>query len=185
MVRPMATPALITAEELERLAPPNKSVELVRGRMIVREPPGTWHGKISNNLSFALTAFVRARGLGTVFAQDTGFKIATDPDTVLGPDVSFVTTNRLGALTRRGFAAMAPDLVAEVLSPDDRPAEVLAKVAEWLRAGCRLVWVVDPRRMEVRAYRPDGSVSVVPENGELSGEDVLPEFSCSVQEILS
>jgi Uma2 family endonuclease len=181
----MTAPALITAEELERLSPPNKSVELVRGRMIVREPPGTWHGKISNNLSFSLTAFVRAKELGTVFAQDTGFKIAADPDTVLGPDVSFVTTERLGSLTHRGFAAMTPDLVAEVLSPDDPPAEVLGKVAEWLGAGCRLVWVVDPRRREVRVYHPDGSQSVVAEDGDLSGEDVVPGFSCSVREILS
>ena len=185
MVNSMAASGLITAEELEQLSPPNKSVELVRGRMVVREPPGTWHGKVTMNLGAELVAFVKDRSLGQVFAQDTGFKIASGPDTVLGPDVSFVSATRLDAIPRRGFAAITPDLVAEVWSPDDRPAEVLAKVSEWLGAGCRLVWVVDSRRAEVRIYRPDGSISVVPEAGELSGEDVLPGFSCSVREILS
>jgi Uma2 family endonuclease len=181
----MAAPNLITAEELVRVSPPHQQVELVRGHLIVREPPGTWHGRIANNLAFALTAFVRPRGLGTVFSQDTGFKIGSDPDTVRGPDVAFVSTDRLGDIPHRGFATLAPDLVAEVLSPDDSAAEVLAKVADWLRAGTKLAWVVDPRRAEVRVYRPDGSTSTVPDGADLSGEEVLPGFSCPVREIFS
>ena len=181
----MAAPALITAEELERVSPPHKRVELVRGNLVVREPPGTWHGKVSNNLGFVLTAFVRSGRLGAVFGQDTGFKIASDPDTVRGPDVAFVAANRLSSIPHRGFAEIAPDLVAEVLSPDDSPAEVLAKVADWLRAGSKIAWVVDPRRAEIRVYRADGSTAIVPEDGELTGDDVLPGFRCAVRDILS
>ncbi len=85
----------------------------------------------------------------------------------------------------RGYAALAPDLLAEILSPDDAPAEVLAKVADWLAAGTRLVWLVDPQRLEVRVYRRDGSLSVLRENDSLDGEDVLPGFACPLMQVFS
>ena len=72
----------------------------------------------------------------------------------------------------------------EVLSPDDTPGEVLAKVADWLDAGTRLVWVIDPRRFEARVYRGDGSPSILDASGPLEGEAVLPGFTCSLREIL-
>lgn len=172
---------MVTASELERLEYPGKVTELVRGRLIVSEPPGTRHGVISMNLAFELANHVRQRGLGLVFAQDTGFKIASDPDTVRAPDVAFVSSERAGAIPARGYAELAPDLLAEVLSPDDRPAAVLEKVAGWLGAGVRLVWVIDPERREATVYRADGKVAVVQ---TLDGEDVLPGFSCELSRIL-
>lgn len=175
----------MTAEELERLYIPGKVTELVRGRLIVREPPGTSHGKIAATLCMILGNFVRRENLGAVFAQDTGFKIESDPDTVRAPDVAYLSNARLGAVTRRGYAPVAPDFAAEVLSPDDRASEVLVKVAAWLSASSRLVWVVDPDREEVRVYRPDGSMRIIPGDGSLDGEDVLPGFTYAVQEILS
>ena len=80
---------------------------------------------------------------------------------------------------------MAPDLLAEILSPEDRPAEVLAKVADWLAAGTKIVWVVDPERREVRAYRQDGSLSVLRSSDSLDGEDVLPGFTCPLGQVFS
>ncbi len=164
---------------------PGKQVELVRGRLVVREPPSTWHGAIAANLTYLIADFVRPRGLGTVFAQDTGFKIASDPDTVRAPDVAFVVRERAALIQKRGYAELAPDLLAEILSPEDSPAEVLAKVADWLTAGTRLVWLVDPQRTEVRVYRQDGSPSVLRENDSLDGEDVLPGFVCPLMHIFS
>ncbi len=177
--------AVMTAEELERLAIPGKVTELIRGQLIVREPPGTRHGMIAATLCYLLANFVRPQKLGAVFAQDTGFKIESDPDTVRAPDVAFLSTARLGAVGRRGYAAVAPDLAAEVVSPDDRAGEVLTKVGAWLSAGTKLVWVVDPDREEVRVYRPDGSAKIIHGDATLDGEDVLPGFSCDVREILS
>jgi Uma2 family endonuclease len=83
-----------------------------------------------------------------------------------------------------GFARMAPDLAVEVLSPDDRPAEVLAKVADWLEAGCQLVWVVDPIRRQARVYRADGSESLLTEHDALDGEDVLPNLSIRLAAVI-
>jgi Uma2 family endonuclease len=178
------TSALRTAEDLLHFREPGKTAELVHGALIVREPPGTWHGRCANRLAYRLTEFVERRGLGAIFGQDTGFKIARDPDTVRAPDVAFVAQDRLAQIAPQGYAELAPDWVAEIISPDDRPGEVLEKVGQWLSAGVRLVWVVDAVRREARIYRPDGTVSTVPAGQELDGEDVLPGFRCSLGDIL-
>jgi Uma2 family endonuclease len=180
----IATSSPMTAVELERLSFPDKQVELVRGRLLVREPPGSWHGRISARLALRVGEYVQRHALGDVFAQDTGFKIASDPDTVRAPDLAFVARDRMDRIARRGFAELAPDLVVEVLSPDDRPGEVLAKVADWLDAGTRLVWVIDPERLEARVYRRDGTLSLLDGLASLDGEDVLPRFGCPLRDIL-
>jgi Uma2 family endonuclease len=98
--------------------------------------------------------------------------------------VAFVSTERAAGMPKRGYWALAPDLVAEVMSPDERPGEVLSKVSDWLAGGVRLAFVIDPLRREARVYRPDGSVRVVDEHGLLDGEDVLPGFSCRLGDFL-
>src|SRR5207249_5411824 len=87
MLRGVSTAPVLTAADVERMSIPGKQVELVRGQLVVREPPGTWHGAVAANLAYLLGEFVRRHGLGLVFAQDTGFKIGSDPDTVRAPDV--------------------------------------------------------------------------------------------------
>jgi Uma2 family endonuclease len=128
--------------------------------------------------------FVRENKLGRVLAAETGFKLFTNPDTVRAPDVAFVRHERIPDPLPRGFAPFAPDLAVEVLSPDDRPGEVLAKVADWLKAGTRLVWVVDPDRRLARVYRADGTESEMSETGALKGEEVLPGFECALLDVL-
>ncbi len=123
-------------------------------------------------------------GLGRLFAQDTGFQIASDPDTVRAPDVASVARARLGEIPARAYAPLAPDLIAEVLSPGDRPGEVLEKMGDWLNAGVRLAWVLDPERREGRVYRGDGSMSLLRAHDSLEGEDVLPGFTLPLAELL-
>ena len=182
VMAPFAGP--LTADDLLRSRIPDKRTELVRGQLIVREPAGSLHGLVAMNLGAELAVYVKRTGAGAVFAAETGFKLASDPDTVRAPDVAFIAQGRLPPRETRGYPALAPDLVVEVLSPDDRPGEVLAKVADWLSAGSRLVWVVDPERRIARAYRHDGSETMVTENGALEGEDVLPGFTCPLGTIL-
>ena len=176
--------SVLTAADIERLSLPDKQVELVRGHILVREPPSTRHGVIAAELLYRVSDFVRRHSLGVVCAQDTGFKIRSDPDTVRAPDLAFIATERVGRIPDRGYAELAPDLVAEVLSPDDTPGEVLAKVADWLDAGTKLVWIIDPRRVEAHVYRDDGSLSIVDTNAWLEGEAVLPGFACALREIV-
>lgn len=180
----MAQPTLQTAEDLLRFREPGKTAELVRGVLIVREPPGTSHGVRAARLLHRVRDFVERHGLGEVIAQDTGFKIGRDPDTVRAPDVAFVARERLAQIPEEGYAEVAPDWVAEILSPGDRPGEVLEKVGQWLSAGVRLVWVLDPVRSHARIYRADGSVSTVRPDEELDGEDVLPGFRRPLRDIL-
>ncbi len=176
--------ALITADELLRTPIPDKRVELVRGVLRVREPAGWTHGLVAMSLGTELAAYAKRTGAGGVFAAETGFKLATNPDTVRAPDVGFVTQDRMLPAGTIGYPALAPDLVVEVLSPDDRPGEVLAKVADWLSAGTRLVWVIDPERRLARVYRHDGTEATIAGAEVLDGEDVLPGFSCPLETIL-
>jgi Uma2 family endonuclease len=170
--------ANLTADELLRLNLPDKRTELVRGVLVVREPAGYLHGRVAAKLANLLMNHVEAHDLGCVLAAETGFKLTVDPDTVRAPDVAFIRRDRLPDPPPAGYAELAPDLVVEVLSPDDRPGHVLAKVADWLSAGTKLVWVVDLVRRNARVYRADGSESLLTERDMLDGEDVLPGFAC-------
>ena|SRR5882762_481062 len=180
----MPPSATLTAHDLERLNLPHKRTELVRGVLVVREPAGYRHGEVAARLSNLLMNHVNAHDLGRVLAAETGFKLAANPDTVRAPDVAFIARDRVPDPPPAGYAALAPDLVVEVLSPDDRPGEVLAKVADWLSAGTRLVWVVDPARRSARVYRGDGSESFAALDGALDGEDVVPGFACRLSEVV-
>jgi Uma2 family endonuclease len=180
----MSSAALMTADELLALSMPDKRTELVRGVLVVREPAGGRHGRVANELSRVIGNHVHAHALGAVYAAETGFTLARRPDTVRAPDVAFVRRERLPDPEPTGFPDLAPDLVVEVLSPSDRPGDVLAKVGDWLDAGARLVWVVDPERRRARVYREDGTEYMPDETDQLLGEDVLPGFSCGLASIL-
>ena len=178
-----STSPIISAEELLRVDSPGNAMELVRGQLVVREPPGTRHGSIAARLTYLLADYVYRHELGVVCSQDTGFKLESDPDTVRAPDVAFIGRARADQIPARGYAAFAPDLVAEILSPDDRPGELLAKVGQWLDAGTQLVWVIDPSRAEAHVYRGNGALALVPADGVLEGELVLPGFECALAEV--
>ena len=175
---------LVTAEDLLRLNLPDKRTELIRGRLVVREPAGGRHGYVAMRAAFRIMAYVEAHDLGRVYAAETGFHIESGPDTVRAPDVAFVTKARMPDVDPLGYPRWAPDLAVEVVAHDDHPTETLAKVTQWLEAGVRLVWVIDCERRTAQVYRADGSQLFVNETGALDGEDILPGFSCPLTTIL-
>jgi Uma2 family endonuclease len=179
----MGDTALMTANELLRLNLPDKRTELIRGRLVVRDPGGARHGAVAMRLGYRIMAFVEARDLGRVYAAETGFKLESDPDTVRAPDVAFITKHRLPEVEPVGNPAWAPDLAVEVLAHDDHPVDTLEKVVQWLKAGVRLVWVVDSGRRTGRVYRSDGTESLLGTDDALEGEDVLPGFRCALAEL--
>ena len=174
---------LLTADELLRVNIKGKRTELIRGRLVVREPAGFRHGVVAAEIGRRLGDFVRSQSLGVVVAAETGFKIASNPDTVRAPDAGYVSNAQLPTPLPRGYADFHLDLAVEVLTPDDRAGEVLGKVSDWLESGARLVWVIDPERRVARVYRADGDESVLSAAGVLDGEDVLPGFHCPLAEL--
>jgi Uma2 family endonuclease len=175
--------ALLTAEDLLAVPDPDLPHELWRGVLRMVMPASGAHGSAVSRLTATLWHHVHAHDLGEVFSESTGFVLERGPDTVLCPDVSFVSKQRLpaGGLSW-SFPELAPDLAVEVFSPGDRPGEVRAKVAEYLRLGVRCVWVFQlvKRRVQVhsRGAGP-GSRITTTELGDgdiLEGGDVLPGF---------
>ncbi len=178
------TESITTAEQLLH-TPGLGRCELVRGELIMMSPAGFDHGRVVVAATAPLIAYLKHNPIGVLVGAETGFHIEQDPDTVRAPDVAFVRADRVPAGATKGFFRGAPDLAVEVLSPDDRAGEVLDKVQEWLDAGCRAVWVVDPRTRTVTVYRSRNQIVVLKESDSLTGDDVLPGFSVPIAEIFA
>lgn len=174
----------MTAEELIKLPRGRFRYELVKGELLTMSPPGEEHGAIALALGAELYAHVKANKLGIVYAAETGFKLESNPDTVLAPDVSFISRERVGQISKK-YREGAPDLAVEVISPNERRSKIEKKVGQWLQLGARVVWIVNPQTATVTVYRPDGSVNVLSDADELTGDDVVPGFKISVSEIFN
>ena len=173
-----------TASELFAMPDDGFRYELVKGELRRMSPSGSEHGAIIINVSVLLAQYVKAKKLGVCFGAETGFKIASDPDTVRAPDVAFIRRERIPESgVPKKFWPGAPDLAVEVLSPGDARKEVDEKVEDWLGAGARAVWVVNPKRRTVSVYRPASEVVRLAEGDVLDGGEVVPGFRCEVSEI--
>jgi Uma2 family endonuclease len=175
---------ITTAQELLQATALGRC-ELVRGELIMMTPAGAEHGQIVMAIAIPLGSFVKQRGLGVVFGAETGFHIGHAPDTVRAPDVAFVRAERVPPGRTRGFYPGAPDLAVEVVSPGDRASEVLAKAQDWLDAGCRAVWVIDPDTRTATVYRSLTEIAVLRVSDRLTCEDLLPGFSLPVGELFA
>ena len=180
----MAARHLVTARELERMD--REDLELVRGVLVpVMTPAGEQHGTLAAFLTAELWAFGRAHDLGRVYVE-VGYQLFNDPDTVRGPDVSFVSKHRRPpAKPRRGFVHGAPVLAIEIASADKPVKQLTAKAAEYVEAGTRLVWVVDPDRRRVRVYGPHQPARTLGLADAMDGADVLPGLSIPVRRLFA
>ena len=170
---------LLTLERFQAMAEPeDHRLELDEGRL-VREPlPATAHGIVVIRLGAALHAWAEANG-GMV-AGESGFVLRRDPPTVRGPDLSWLAPGRLGYPVPHGFLDGAPELAVEILSPSNTAAEMRRKVGQYLEAGARLVWVIDPRKRTVAVHAPNTPPRTLREADELTGEDLLPGFRIEI-----
>lgn len=170
----------MTAEELFLMPKDECRYELVRGEIKKMAPAGFEHGVVIAKLTLRLAQYVEKNNLGVVCGAETGFHIATDPDTVRAPDIGFVSQEHLSrtGMTKKFFPG-APNLAVEVVSPGDTVDEI----DEWLTAGASAVWVVNPKRRGVTVYRSPQEMIILGEDDELDGHDVVPGFRCRVSEI--
>jgi Uma2 family endonuclease len=175
---------ITTAEDLLRLPDDGFRYELVRGELRQMTPSGYGHGVLVGNLTGPVEQYVRTHQLGQVCGAETGFRIARAPDTVRAPDIAFIRQARRGQEPLpEGFYEGSPDLAVEVLSPSDTVFEVEEKIAEWLRAGCSTVWVINAKRRSVSVHRSGGLVHVLTEADTLDGGELLPGFTLPVAQI--
>ena len=175
------TGKLITAEEFLHMPQPEDGTrqELVRGVIVTMPPPGGLHGACCSKVDRRVGVFVETKDLGTVVCNEAGFVSERDPDTVRAPDVSYWSRERLPQVPE-GYIEVPPDLAVEVVSPGDRYSRVQGKINHHLTHGVRLLWVVDPQDRSVTVYRPQQPMVILGENDTLTGEDVLPGFTCRV-----
>ena len=179
------TDRTMTAERLAALPDDGKRYELVDGVLQTMSPAGGEHGEVAGEAYLQIAQHVKAHRLGKTFAAETGFLIQQSPDTVLAPDVSYVSFERLGTFRKhRGYLPLAPDLVAEVISPHDRSREVESKTQAWLDAGVKVVLVVDPQASTIQVCRP-AAAPKVHSDGFVDLNDVLPGFQLDVAELFA
>ena len=149
-------------------------------------PAGHQHGRIAQRIAALLWQHVAAHQLGEVYAAETGFKLASNPDHVRAPDAAFVRRERVVAVGEvEGFWPGAPDLAVEVISPSDSFADVEEKVFDWLDAGARAVVVVNPKKRSITLYRSVSNVRVLSEKESLSVEDVVPGWVLPVRDLFT
>lgn len=174
----------MTAEELLRLPDHTYRYALVDGELRRMTPAGFRHGALVVNVTVPLAVHVKARGLGVVCGAETGFVLKRDPDTVLAPDVAFVRRVRIPVSGQpAAFWDGAPDLAVEVVSPSDTRREVAEKVAAWLAAGSRAVWVVSARDASLTIHEPGRAPRRLTGKDTLDGEPLLPGFHLPVASV--
>jgi Uma2 family endonuclease len=175
----------VTVEEFATM-PLDGLWELIDGELVEVTPAADEPSSTGMTIGYLLVQHVRPAGLGRVYGADGGFVLFPDRNTVLVPDVAFVTKERAPkGEARKKFPRLAPDLAVEVLSPSDRMADALAKVAMYLQAGTQLVWLVNPTTRTVVVFRSALDPVTLGESDTLDGGDVLPGFSVPVAEIFS
>jgi Uma2 family endonuclease len=172
-----------TPEDLLAL-PDAKGYELVDGHLVERHSSSlsSWVG---GEVFSRLATFAEDNDLGTAWPAGHGIQCFPDaPSKVRRPNVSLIRRERfsLDELSE-GYLRIPPDLIVEVISSKDLAREVEAKLDEYLRAGVRLVWVIDPNTRTVRVHRVDGTAGRLRQEDELSGEDIISGFRCAVRDL--
>ncbi len=147
------------------------------------------HSAIISNINREIGLFLKGKNLGRVFESSAEFRFMNKPEgdkraLARQPNISFVSNARLPKRLR-SYPNVVPDLAVEVESPSDFAYQIDAKIQEYQKAGVRIVWLVRPYSRRVDVYHPASGLIPIPVgiDGELSGEEVLPNFILSVKEI--
>jgi Uma2 family endonuclease len=174
----------MTAEELIKLPSGEFCYELVKGELLTMSPAGEEHGAVIMNLAAPLSMYVKANKLGVVYGAETGFKLESDPDTVLAPDIAFIRRAKVGERSK-AYRMGAPDLAVEVISPGESKNKIEKKTEQWFQGGALAVWIVNPQTLTVTICRPHAAPVVLNDQDELTGDDLVAGFSIPVSEIFS
>jgi Uma2 family endonuclease len=170
-----------TADELCRL-PEGWRYEIDEGELVIMTPAGFEHSDCTNWIAHILTGFVQQHRMGKVLSGEAGVYLHHNPDILRGLDVAFFSNERLARISdRRGFPEEPPDLAVEVHLPDE--AGMQRKVQQYLAAGVRSVWVVDPSKRTLTQHWPGEEPAVIADKDATVREPVLPGFECRLREL--
>jgi Uma2 family endonuclease len=183
MVAVPAPPKRYSVDDLAQFPDDDKRRELVDGQVVAWEMPNVEHGSFVAALLFRIMQYVRDRRLGRIVTNDALVRIRGSAFDARGADVAFYRRGRVPQDIRASATETVPDFVIEVLSPSDRAGLVMDKVRDWLDAGVRLLWYIDPQTGGTTVYAGN-HFSHVQADGTLGGSDVLPGFRLSLREIL-
>ena len=175
--------AILELDDLLRM-PDGDQYEVIDG-IPTEKLMGAKSSRIATRLASLLDHFCVRTGCGTAFAE-TSYRgcFPGKPLQLRKPDVSFIAKGRLpDDQPPEGDILIAPDFIAEVVSPNDGYEEVQLRVTDYQTAKTRLIWVISPKTRSVLIRRLDGTCAELHEDGELSGEDVVPGFTCKVAEL--
>lgn len=172
---------LITGEDLLAMGDIGPC-ELIDGRIVHMTPTGDEHGTIEFNLGRELSAFVRTNNLGRVTGGEVGIYIRRRPDRIRAADIAFISAKH-SARPAKGFLEVVPDLVVEIMSPDDRWQAMRDKLADYFSIGVERVWVVEPQNRKVLVFSSTTAVEELDEDDTLRGEGVLEGFAMAVGDL--
>jgi len=175
-----APPALLTAEEFyDRYG--RGGYELVKGVVQEVAMPGARHGKVCVKVARVLDEFFEANSLGHVMSNDTLMLLRRGPDSMRGADVCFVSHATLPKdAVPDGPLEVIPELVFEVRSPSDPWTEVIEKMLDYVKAGVKVVVILDPKTKSASVFRPTDRQEILEADQTLTLPDVLPDFALVV-----
>ncbi|MCC7419236.1 MAG: Uma2 family endonuclease [Planctomycetaceae bacterium] len=178
---PLAPQRLLTIEEYALLPDDGYRTELVRGKVVEMPPATSRHGEVCGTTGWILTSFARDQDRGRVLTNDSGIITRRNPDSLRGADVAFYSYARLpkGPIPE-GYLQVAPEIVFEVKSPDDRWTDIIEKVGEYLAAGVLAVCVLEPAKSVACVYRSDEATQTFTVDQTLELPEPLADFRIPV-----
>ncbi|MHB8628044.1 MAG: Uma2 family endonuclease [Aggregatilineales bacterium] len=173
----------LTVEEFLALPDDGNDYELLEGAIIPMMRPKPLHSVTAYFIADALGTHVYPNQLGLV-AHELGFKLPYDAGSLVFPDVAYVSKNSLPNPDLTEYLPVAPDLVVEIVSPNDVAEKLMDKIGAYFKAGTQIVWVVYPDEQLVQVYRGSiVNVTGVGIDSALDGGDVLPGFNLPLKAI--
>ena len=179
-VAPLKIPAPIEPDDLLKL---DGLCELVDGQIIEKGVMGFRSGVTFLRLAARLDAFLGIKEIGAASCETTFRCFPEKPKQVRRPDISFISAARLGDVPDDGHVPIRPDLVIEVVSPDDRINDLEDRLADFRSVGVPLIWIVYPHPRLVRIFRPGERIEELTETEELRGEGILPGFNVALRDL--
>lgn len=181
--RMAAQEKLLTVEEFWEIYA-GKPYELVEGRVIEVNPAGVEASATAARVVTRVSIFVDAHTVGMITGTDGGYKLGQD--TLRALDVAYFSNTKLAQLLEpEKYAPFAPDLAVEVVSANDTATEGQARIALYLEAGVKLIWVFYPQRREVEVHFPDRTAKTLTRDQMLDGGDALPGFQVRINDLFS